>query len=143
MLVIVYGCKKGDSPETEISTHIDISYKNAKGQDLLNPSTSNYYSKDSITLFKIVNGKEIKIFNPFMDVPNDFFIYDDTSKNTYYMRVFLSDSLLVRINSNIVDTISSKIDIYSNGNIIAKEVWYDGKSVWKYEDGYPTFNVQK
>ena len=126
-----------------MSVNADIAYRNDKGDDLLNPATPGHFSADDIKTYKIVDGKAIEIYNGFMDAPRNFYIYNDTPENCYRMRIFLdNDSMLLRLNSDITDTITSYIE-KSSGNTVTKKVWYNGKLMWSSGDGVREFTIVK
>jgi len=122
-----------DKPPIKMDTSIVISYKNQKGDDLLNSSTDNYFSPDNIKMFWMMEGKSSSFFG--------FQVYKPSDSNIYYLGFNVSngsDTLLLQLNSNITDTVTSVTD-----NFITKKVWYNGALVWKSGDGLRKFTILK
>jgi hypothetical protein len=132
ILLCLINCKRESDNSTIVSTHIDIAYKDAFGNDLLNESNQNYYSKDNIHVYTIINGVKTDVYNNMMAYPRDFMIYKNDELNSYFIRFFLeSDTVLVKLNQNTTDTIISTIDT-SNGNQILRKLWYNGSLKWEF-----------
>jgi hypothetical protein len=129
-LLFLTSCRRDAS--VEVSTEMDISYKDITGKDLLNPSTQNYYSSDNIRVFSLSNGVKKEFYNPMMDYPNDFLIYNNDSLNLFFIRVFLeSDTVLLQLNQSTTDTLISITD-RSHGNEILRKFWYNGILKWEF-----------
>jgi hypothetical protein len=132
ILLCLVNCKRESAKSTIVSTSIDIAYKDAFGNDLLNVSNQNYFSKDNIHVYTIINGVKTDVYNNMMDYPRDFLIYKNDELNGYFIRFFLeSDTVLVQLNQNTTDTIISLID-KSNGNQILRKLWYNGSLKWEF-----------
>jgi len=115
-----------------VTTSIDIAYNDSFGNDLLNESTQNYFSKNNIHVYTIINGVKTDVYNNMMDYPRDFLIYKNIELNNYFIRFFLeSDTVLVQLNQNTTDTIISTVD-KSNGNEILRKLWYNGSLKWEF-----------
>lgn len=68
-ILFLVGCESSKCPCSIVDTNVEITYKNAKGQDLLNPSTSGYYSVDSFHVFNVENEIKKKLIIPIMTFP--------------------------------------------------------------------------
>lgn len=132
ILLCLVNCKKESPKSTIVSTSIDIAYKDAFGNDLLNETNQNYFSKDNIHVYTIINGVKTDVYNNMMAYPQGFRIYKNEELNSYFISVFLeSDTVLVQLNQNTTDTIISLID-KSNGNQILRKLWYNGSLKWEF-----------
>jgi hypothetical protein len=125
-------CKKDSKGNSVVEINIDISYKDALGNDLLDVTKQNHFSSDSIMLYSLINGKKIEILYPNLSHPKMFYIYKNDSLNLNLLRVSLEqDSTLIELNKRIIDTITCTID-KSNGNEILRKVWYNSVLKWEY-----------
>ena len=124
-LLVVTGCKKKEKSFVD-STGVEITYKNAKGQDLLNASTPNHFSADNLHLYNVVNGVKKEVNYPNYDIPHNFVIVLNHSTHVYFLRVFLEvDTTLLQLNGYITDTIAAEFTKNINATIVTK-VWYNG-----------------
>jgi len=83
-------CKKGSNEKSFKDVGVGISYKNAEGMDLLDPSTPNYFSANNIHVYHLIKGVKTEVNNPMMDYPHDFRIIKNDSLEQYELCVFLS-----------------------------------------------------
>jgi len=128
-MLMITGCKKKDKSFND-STGIEITYKNAKGQDLLNATTPNYFSADNIHLYNVVNGVKKEVNYPNYDIPHNFVVVLNHSTHVYFLRVFLeTDTTLLQLNRNITDTITAEFTRNINATIVTK-VLYNEKLEW-------------
>ena len=132
ILLCLINCKRESGKAIVVTTSIDIAYNDSFGNDLLNESTQNYFSKNNIHVYTIINGVKTDVYNNMMDYPRDFLIYKNIELNNYFIRFFLeSDTVLVQLNQNTTDTIISTVD-KSNGNEILRKLWYNGSLKWEF-----------
>ncbi len=124
-LLVVTGCKKKEKSFVD-STGAEITYENAKGQDLLNTSTTNHFSADNMHLYNVVDGVKKEVNYPNYDIPHNFVIVLNHSTHVYFLRVFLEvDTTLLQLNDQITDTITAEFTKNINASIVTK-VWYNG-----------------
>jgi hypothetical protein len=135
-------CTKDKGKGSVVSTHMDISYQDKSGNDLLNPQTPGYYDASNIHVYKIVNGIKKEINNPMMDSPRDFFIYKEKEDSVYYLRIFLDNPTYLQLNQNTTDTMTCEID-HSNDNLILKKFWVNGKLYWIDIQGLQMITIVK
>jgi len=110
--------------------------------DLLDSLNKTYFSEHDIKTFNIVEGKKVEIYNG-SSYPRNFFLYKNDVKRKYYMRVFIEeDSMVLQLNSQKYDTITSLIE-KNSGSRRVTQIWYNGKLMWKMEDGSPMFTIQE
>jgi len=120
------------------SNHINIAYINSSGENLLNPSTLNHYTADSIRIYYIVDGVKTEANFPKADYPNGFHIYQSDS-TTYRIGVLLnSNNVLIKLNHETTDTIKCIID-HSYGNLELRKLWYNG--VLMFDNDRPTLDI--
>lgn len=132
-----------------IDTSVSISVKDANGNDLLNPSTSNALNTDN---FKIIyqnkNGELVEYFDYWAAVsPGDltdprvkgFTIYQH--QNEYRMGIYLNSDkeiplpiTYIQWNEADTDTVMVEIDRTEMSEVV-KKLWYNNKLVWV---GYDT-----
>ena len=75
-----------------------------------------------------------------MNYPHDFLIYKNELLNQNYIRVFLTDeTVLLELNSNITDTLTSATD-NTNGIQLMKKVWYNSVLKWEYPVAQTFYN---
>jgi len=138
-------CKKGSNEKSFKDVGVGISYKNAEGMDLLDPSTPNYFSANNIHVYHLIKGVKTEVNNPMMDYPHDFRIIKNDSLEQYELCVFLSpDTVLVQLNKDITDTITCTIDANKSiGYEAVKKIWYNGTQKWEFGKVAATFTIIK
>jgi len=76
LFVFCTSCNKDNGNQFIESIPIDLSVKNAQGDDLLNPATPNSLDENKIKLFYLINGDVVEFSGPVAsDYPKGFFIY--------------------------------------------------------------------
>lgn len=130
------GCKKETNRSAVVSSYVDIYFNNNVGKNLLDSTTQNYFSADNIKVYNWVDGVKNEVYDPRMDFPRNFWVIKDTLGNNC-LRVYLNDfregldTTLLELNSKITDTITCEID-KSNGNTLARKIWYNDSLEWAY-----------
>ncbi|MBE0651697.1 MAG: hypothetical protein IH595_12770 [Bacteroidales bacterium] len=123
------GCGFSKGPCDVFDTNVEITYKNTEGLDLLNLSTPNHFSADSMHLYNVVNGVKNEVYNGHYDNPRNFVIELNNGTHIYYLAVSLeADTTLLQLNGHITDTITC--DFSAGCNKIVNKVWYNGKLEW-------------
>jgi hypothetical protein len=143
---------------------VSIKYKSASGDNLLNPSTSGHYISKDVTLYKLQEGKKVKIPQIVYYGPDSSWNYQvDTSKGykdeAYFLFIGISkdtgvksdkkkgvDTILIRLQKGCpLDTLKAHYR-RSNGFIV-DTLWYNGQlKVKPKKKGWVTrlvFTVQK
>jgi len=125
--LFISNCSK--NPIT-VMTSMDIAYKDKLGNDLLDSSTQNHYSTDSIHVYNVVNGIKKERYYGNLDNPRLWSIFKIDSLNTYFLGIGLEvDTTLLELNKRTTDTLTCIID-KSNGNRILRKFWYNGVLKW-------------
>ena len=139
MLFLSAGCEKASpgpesSEQVAISLHYDISIKDLKGNDLLNPENEAAIKPKDIDIYYLKGRVKEKVYHPNYDAPENFFIAQkEDGSGQYYMRVFVSDHM----NSNSISTTYIEFDgwgtdtltakIHKQGAVTAATIaWYNG-----------------
>ncbi len=135
-------CSKSDKEENQSSVHLDgieIAVRNAAGEDLLDPNTPNAYSADGIKLFYEINGEVVEVYDPAMDHPRNFIIYNYINENEseYRIGIFLNYDrneaqpiTYIQWNETDRDTIKAKFHYSgpadSNYSFDIENLWFNG-----------------
>lgn len=115
-----------------LSINVDIAYTDNMGNDLLNPSTPNYYSPANIHVFNVVKGVKTEVNYPSAAAPHNFIIYKNNELNQYFLRVFLeTDTVFLQLNDNTTDTLTSQRKT-SGASVWLTKVSYNGTVKWEF-----------
>lgn len=130
-----------------ISTAVRITLINNKGEDLLRPSTENYFEFDKINLYYLLNGKKVKVqdYDPQIGGDDDKGMVLITETTPYQLACFTyfhgDEGLLsiengvktghstayLELNENKTDTIVTEWESKENKHIIVRKIWYNGE----------------
>jgi hypothetical protein len=143
VVTILFGCDKADdSIEREYNSFIDVSLEfsvlNSQNEDLLNPENPNHLDITKIKLFYVIDGEMQEVYNPRMDHPRNFRIYQH--ENEYRIGVTLnltetSEKPITYIQWNDTDTDTIEVTIKRTQNsTIHDEIWLNGIHVWELGD---------
>jgi len=142
IILFFYNCKKEPSKAAVRSMFVDISYKDKMGNDLLDATTPNYFSSGSIHVYNLVNGIKKEVFYAYQDYPQNFMIYKNNERKSYYLRLFTeTDTTLLELNKFITDTVVG-LSEKSLDSWLLKKVWYNGGLVWN-NVGVEEFTIVK
>jgi hypothetical protein len=122
-------CKLDSQAPLVVDNKLDIYYENGPHQDLLDSTKSGSFREDSIHLYIVKDGVPTEVLNgdPF---PHNFHLYKNEESQKYALSVFLeTDTTYIRLNSQILDTITCKFNSYDNQFFVSK-VWYNGILKW-------------
>lgn len=112
-LLLFSSCKEKMEPSFfSMDTSMDIQVIDSTGNNLLNPIFSNSYKKEEIKIYFMSNGEKTYIYEPLMQFPNRFHIYDDFNTGDFHIRIFPNDLkdedlpvTLIQWDTNDIDTI--------------------------------------
>ena len=134
-LTVFVSCKKSSSYSYTKDIKIEILLSDDEGFDLFNPESYNYYNKDSIKIFYIINEMEVEINNPLLNPPRNFYV--NYSQNRFRLQLFPnhdnSDEFpvtLIKFNNTVTDTIRCDFEREIN-SITCTKVWYNDDLVWE------------
>jgi hypothetical protein len=142
-LLLVSSCEKIPSNGGElVDITVDIAFKDEFNNDLLNPTSPNHYSLDSIHVYDIYNG-EISQRDFGGDNPQGWSVFKIDSLRSYYFGIALDvDTTLLELNSHTTDMITCEISRES-GNVIVHKVWYNGNLKWQNYGTPRLFTIDK
>lgn len=131
-----HSCSK--NKQTAIDNYVDIQFKDATGNDLLNPQTG-FYKTSDISIYYVDKNNDPILFNkPNLAASHGYTLYkDDIFAKSYLLRVYPSDLILdldgvkksktiLKIGNNISDTVICEYSIEPNYLAITK-LWYNGQ----------------
>lgn len=140
-------CNKDDSEQFIIDTAINISVKDAEGNDLLNSNSLNSLNQNVFKVIYEINGEQIEINDENLDYPKGFFVYQH--ENEYRIRVFPNTDKntsypITYIQWSEIDTDTLKCEIDRNeSSEICKKVWLNNELVWQSYDTERFFEIIK
>lgn len=130
-LLILSSCKENKEAFFSVDTSMDIQVIDSFGNNLLNPDVSNSYSHNEIRIHFIINGEKTFIWEPLMQFPNRFHIYDDFNSGDYHIRIFPNESenedlpvTLIQWDINDTDTIVCHYK-RTKGYVTCDYLWYN------------------
>jgi hypothetical protein len=135
-------CESKDESKAAFSIDraVKLSVKNHEGEDLLDPSNSNSYTEEDITVFYLVDGEKKKVFRPNLEISKGFKIYNWENTPGYRMTIFPNDlseddirTTYIQWSKNDLDTMKTKIERREN-MVWCRKVWWNGEVRW---DAYP------
>ncbi|MBB6680266.1 hypothetical protein H4O20_02300 [Aequorivita sp. 609] len=147
VLTFLTACSKDNETEKVavfFDTAVEISLKDHSGIDMLNPNNQNAYRADEIKIYYLVNGEKQEIFDPNMDYPRNFLIYQN--ENEYRIRIFQNSVeteelpiTYVEWNENETDTLQAEYDRTYNNQPRVQKVWFNGELKWDGQNGEKGF----
>ncbi|MDA3780794.1 MAG: hypothetical protein PF487_11340 [Bacteroidales bacterium] len=146
-IMFFLSCNKDDSEQFIIDTAINISVKDAEGNDLLNSNSSNSLNQNVFKVIYEINGEQIEINDENLDYPKGFFVYQH--ENEYRIRVFPNTAKntsypITYIQWSEIDTDTLKCEIDSTeSSEICKKVWLNNELVWQAYDTERFFEIMK
>lgn len=124
---------------------LNIVYKNAQGQNLLDGTTSGHYTTEDMKLFHIIGGEKKFVYNHNLDAPKGMsiqkevmtrlhvgFNLNDEDDITYQdKKVTIGESTsIIQLNDAVIDTV--KIQWQSKpGSLIITKAWHKNKLVFE------------
>lgn len=140
-------CKPDDNQKLVIDTSIEISVTDQKGSDLLNPDNPDAFRKKEITLYYLKNGEMVKVYNPDMDYPGGFMLFEHQPE--YRIRIFPNDTqnderpvTYINWNGSDMDTIVCKFQRTGN-TLVCTEVWFNDQLKWQQGQSERFFSIVK
>lgn len=142
--IIIFSCSKNDEAiDTAAALPGDNSFnlvlKDSIGNDLLDPDHPNTYNLGSIKTFEIIDGDVIEIYNPRMDAPRGYFIFENyLDENVFGFSVPGNETSLYRTfllewNNQDTDTIEMEYETIYNRNDVVK-IYYNNEKKWDLDD---------
>jgi len=151
-LFCLLGCQEDVEPEKvepeipltkdcfNLNTGIGLAFQNEKGDDLLFPSTENYFPFEKIKLYFNINGQVKEIYDPLMDYPRRLGLV--TEKSPYLLSLttyggkegITSDQdgiqkgeniAYLKLNDQITDTIRTEWEA-GECYFVNRKLWYNG-----------------
>lgn len=126
---ILNSCKDVMNCCVVMGNMIEISVKNAKGENLLSSATG--IKKENIDVYYVKNGQE-KLFNePHFGADRGFLIYKDASGNeklrlfTNFDRNEKSSITIIKFGSSTRDSIRCEYN-FSGSSVMIKRLWLNG-----------------
>lgn len=147
LLVLLSSCSK-DNPGTccmNVQGTLNIVYKNAQGQNLLDETTPGHYATEDMKLFHIIGGQKKVVYNHNLAWPKGMSVEkeliarlhvgfnlndkgDITSQNK---KVTIGESTsIIQLNDAVIDTV--RIQWQSKpGSLIITKAWHKNKLVFE------------
>lgn len=137
----ILGCSD-DIGKIIYSTGVNISVKNATGEDLLDPQIPVSFKEEMIKTYYLVNGEERL-------ADTEEFIYED-AQGIYRLRVFLNyegtdEFPITYIDWHETDRDTIKSEFYkTDTKVIVTKIWFNNELKWNHENGGdPEFTIVK
>lgn len=147
ILAVFVSCSKNndDEPQNQYSINrgVEISLKNSNGEDLLDPNNPNGYKAEEIKLYYLINGEKQEVFDPNMDNPRNFLIYNHDSE--YRIGISLNDTdsdtrPITYVEWNEIETDTLQAAFFKNENTIQViKTWFNGELKWDGSNGQDNF----
>lgn len=138
-LLVLSSCKKEEETYNsyDLDTHVEISVKNSKGKDLLDPNNPEAFKKNNIKLFYVKDGIAKEVFDGNLDFPRHFMVYKHESEHR--IRIFPDDSeelttTLIQWEPDNVDTLKCKIKKTAGAKVCIK-AWFNDSLRWEMSMG--------
>ena len=129
LLIGMISCDSNSDCCTIIDTNIDILYKNASGENLIN-SNSDFDESKIRVYYK--NGNDFEyVYDGNLTYPNNYRISEDEHANiilTIFPSYFyegIQSTTLIELNPNVVDTLVCEFELDTNKEI-CKRAWLNG-----------------
>jgi len=154
-IAFLSSCKKNyKQGPVVIDTGVDIWYQNGQ-QNLFGPQNP-VYSLQDVSLFYLINGTPIQVYNGNFDDPTKGVrLYEDTENKVNIISVLSNTNLqnlksetVIKIGKAISDTITCEFQKPNEASLIVTKVWYNGELKWDISKGsnneFPTrlFKIQ-
>lgn len=146
LLLLLSSCGK-DNPKIccmNVQGTLNIVYKNAQGQNLLDESTPGHYSTDDMKLFHIIAGQKKVVYNYNLDVPKGMSVIKEGIARLHVgfnlndegdiihkdKKVTRGESTsIIQLNESVIDTV--KIQWESKpGSLMITKAWHKDKLVF-------------
>jgi hypothetical protein len=114
---------------------MQFAYEDKSGNDLLDSTFQNHYVAKNICVYNLIDGIKEKL--PI----NEPRIVKNSERNMFSLNVWLSDTTLIELDTNTVDTIVSKTENTSEYRRLSK-VWYNAVLKWE-RNAYPFIIIEK
>ena len=147
ILAVFVSCSKNndDEPQNQYSINrgVEISLKNSNGEDLLDPNNPNGYKAEEIKLYYLINGEKQEVFDPNMDNPRNFLIYNHDSE--YRIGISLNDTdsdtrPITYVEWNEIETDTLQAAFFKTENTIEViKTWFNGELKWDGSNGQDNF----
>jgi len=127
---------------TQKAVSINFVIKNSQGQDMFDPSTLNYFNKNTIKVWYKIKGQSVS-YTDISDFTAGYAVYPSAS-NQYFAQVYLNADIdeeypttVVEWNTEIVDTIKGHWTA-ANSSIEYDSLWINNQLVYvKGSSVYP------
>ncbi|MCK5794676.1 MAG: hypothetical protein KAH12_08210 [Anaerolineales bacterium] len=137
-IISFVGCSKSDDnlPLYHRDVIFDFSVFNSRNEDLLDPATINHYDSKGIKIFYEIDGETKEIYDPHLDYPRHFMIYEH--EHEHRIQVSLNDSntpenSITYIQWNNVDSDTIEVLFESTErSILMRNVWFNGQLIWEW-----------
>lgn len=142
MAVLFISCSEKDDdyvccPNQVHMDNIEMSIKNAEGEDLLNPNNPNAYCVSEIKLFYKIGGEIMEVYDQMMDDPRNFSIYKNEIESEYRIRLLPNHDrdeaqpiTYIQWNETDRDTIKAEFHYTgpanSNYSFTIENLWFNG-----------------
>lgn len=139
--IFICGCdNKDETGSIYISSHVDITVIDEKGNDLLDPD--NTYAKsiktDDIKMYYMIDGKETYFYRPLLNASKGYLqLEPEGDIKTYRIRFFLNiesketnTETIIEWDKEHRDTIRSEVDRNGGVTTITK-MWLNNKAIWE------------
>lgn len=142
-------CSKDDSlnnPNFNLEDQVYLSYKNAKGESLLDPSTENTYNVENMKLFYQIDSELVEVNSDNfprgsveLTIPNEYnslTVFTNSSKDNLIEQTseydIVENIAYLQLTETDTDTIKTHSKSSQNYFLLSK-VWYNDKLVWERE----------
>lgn len=141
---LIIGCAKNDSPVNEyiLNNAVEFNILNENGDDLLNKSTSGYFSVDKMKLFYLINGEKYEVYDENMALPRNIGLVTEVSPYRLGIATYSGEEGLtneengiktgisiayLELNEVVTDTIKTEWESKENKYFVVKKVWYNSE----------------
>lgn len=149
LALILSSCSSDDEGGDQfvVATALDISVKDAQGNDLLDPDNVNSLNENQIKLLFEINGEQVEFYDANLTYPKGFFLFQH--ENEYRLKVFPNTSATeanpvtyIIWNEDDIDTIKSEVKRTNNSEEITK-VWFNDDLIWEGNESERYFEIIK
>lgn len=141
-ICLLYSCQEdvGSQAHFNLDTYVDLSVRDAQGQDLLDPSNQEAFLENEIKLYYLVNGEQEEVFDGNLDYPRHFFIYENEIDGAFVIRIFPNEAMenhlsttFIQWNEEESDTLECEF-VSGNNFLIATQLWWNDQLIWNNQD---------
>jgi hypothetical protein len=125
------------SSQDNFDISLELNVSNAKGEDLLDPKTTNSFDQSKIKIFYLTDGKLVEVYDGTKSSPRNFLVFQ--REGHYVLRVFLNHSetekypeTYIQWSENNTDKIKGEFTRTVNA-VIKKTIWFNDVAVTDYE----------